>query len=71
MGGGSVDDDGDDDDDDDDDDAAALQGSPGFGVPGLQGPKGENGERVSHKKTLFCDVWVCDVRLCMCVCVLA
>ena len=71
MGGGV-------DDDDDDDDA--LQGSPGFGVPGLQGPKGENGERVSHPKIMFCDVcvggWVCDVRLrvCgvgVCVCVLA
>ena len=24
-----------------------LQGSPGFGIPGQQGPKGENGERVS------------------------
>lgn len=25
-----------------------VQGSPGFGIPGQQGPKGENGERVSH-----------------------
>lgn len=24
-----------------------LQGNPGFGIPGQQGPKGENGERVS------------------------
>lgn len=26
-----------------------VQGNPGFGVPGQQGPKGENGERVSLK----------------------
>lgn len=26
-----------------------VQGSPGFGIPGQQGPKGENGERVSLK----------------------
>lgn len=24
-----------------------FQGSPGFGIPGQRGPKGENGERVS------------------------
>lgn len=23
-----------------------VQGSPGFGIPGQRGPKGENGERV-------------------------
>ena len=73
MGGGV--------DDDDDDEDDALQGSPGFGVPGLQGPKGENGERVSHPKIMFCDVcvggWVCDVRLrvcgvgvCVCACII-
>ena len=46
--------------------SCALQGSPGFGVPGLQGPKGENGERVSHPEIFFCDVWV---GRCGCGCV--
>lgn len=29
-----------------------VQGSPGFGIPGQRGPKGENGERVCHHLTL-------------------
>ena len=28
-----------------------MQGSPGFGIPGQRGPKGENGERVSYNLT--------------------
>lgn len=30
-----------------------AQGSPGFGIPGQRGPKGENGERVKNHLTLI------------------
>lgn len=30
-----------------------MQGSPGFGIPGQRGPKGENGERVGHLNDKF------------------
>lgn len=33
-----------------------AQGSPGFGIPGQPGPKGENGERVSHTLFLCCSL---------------